>query len=203
MFVPQSYDIPLWRYIAFCTHPSNEFVTKVTDNPASLSLRMPSETRIEQIGTLYLSIALRIGFKTQTLSLGLEYQSTPPCSIVFIYCSILFIYCYSAVTGLHPKRAYYPIPMCYIYGIIYAHARMPYTSYTPISPCTHYQYTNTISLHIISTPIPSAYQYLQPTYYQYTNATINLHIFALYMYMYVPPRVPPRYFSLSLKKHAK
>ena len=28
VFVPQTYDIPLWRYIAFCTHPSNEFVTK-------------------------------------------------------------------------------------------------------------------------------------------------------------------------------
>ena len=128
MFVPQTYDVPLWRYIAFCTHPSNEFVTKVTNNPASQSLRMPSETRIEQIGTLYLSITLRIGFKTQTLSLGLKYQSTTPCSIVFIYCSIFSFtaqFYYSTVTGLHPKRAYYheslvlPIPMCYIYGIIY------------------------------------------------------------------------------------
>ena len=118
MFVSQTYDVPLWRYIAFCTHPSNEFVTKVTNNPASQSLRMPSETRIEQIGTLYLSITLRIGLKTQTLSLGLESQSTPLCSIVFIYCSILFIYCYSAVTGLHPKRAWccQSLSVCYIYG---------------------------------------------------------------------------------------
>ena len=76
MFVPQTYDVPLWKYIAFCTHPSNEFVTKVTNNPASQSPRMPSEIRIEQIGTLYLSITLRIGLKTQTLSLGLEFQST-------------------------------------------------------------------------------------------------------------------------------
>ena len=121
MFVAQTYDVPLWRYIAFCTHPSNEFVTNVTDNPASQSLRMPSETRIEQIGTLYLSITLRIGLKTQTLSLGQESQPTTPCSIVFIYCSILFIYCYSGVTGLHPKRAYYPLrawccqSLCVIY----------------------------------------------------------------------------------------
>ena len=74
MFVPQTYDKSLWRYIAFCTHPSNEFVTKVARNPASQSLRMPSDTRIEQIGTLCLSITLRIGLKTQILSLGLEYR---------------------------------------------------------------------------------------------------------------------------------